>query len=380
MIKILHIITDLNTGGAEMMLYKLLSFIDRSRFNNVVVSMGDTGTLGGRIKTLGIPVYVLNMRRGIPNPLGLWRLLQILRKERPQVLQTWLYHADLLGLLTGRLLRVPSIVWNIRCAELKRGDINWVLNLTLKLLSKLSHKPKAVIINSLAGRHVHERLGYRPVKWEIIPNGFDINLFSSSEHARVKLRKSLGLLEHAPLIGMVARFNPIKDFTNFLNAAGELYKFNPNVHYVLVGQGVTKENKLLFELITALGIEDNVHLLGERDDIPLIMGALDVYTSSSYSEGFPNTIGEAMACGVPCVVTDAGDSAYLVGESGLVVPSRNSSALNEAWVKILSMSENKRIALGMAARERVVSLFSIDSVVKKYEKLYIEICIIKNRF
>lgn len=370
MIKIVHFTTGLLTGGAEMMLYKLVSRMNRNYFYNIVVSLTDKGTLGSRIEALDIPVYTLGMKHNLTNPFSSLGLIRILKKERPQVLQTWLYHADLFGLLAGRLSRVPSIVWNLRCSSLNKGDISpFTLNI-IRLLAKLSHMPNAVIVNSFDGKLAHESLGYKPVKWEVIPNGFDTEAFCPSQNARMVLRKELGLSEHTPLIGLVARFTPMKDHLNFLNAAGRLHEVKPDVHFVLVGQGVIKENTFFSEQINLLDINNQTHLLGERDDIPAITAGLDIATSSSYGEGFPNVIGEAMACGVPCVVTDVGDSAYLVGETGLVVPARKPSALTNAWVKILSMSENSRHTLGNAARERVISLFSIDSIVKKYEKLY----------
>lgn len=356
-----------------MMLCRLVARMDRHAFHNVVVSMTDVGTVGRRIKDLGIEVHTLNMRRGIPNPVAMCHLLNILRNRQPHILQTWLYHADLLGLLAGKLARVPVIVWNLRCSELNKNDHSRFLFLTLQMLTKLSHVPKAIIVNSKTGRLSHEGLGYKPARWETITNGFDINLFSPSQDTRSSFRKSLRLPEQTPLIGLIARLHPMKDHANFLNAASKLHKRRPDVHFVLVGQGINKQNTSLMKQITALGLHKHVHLLGERDDIAAITAALDIASSSSYGEGFPNSVGEAMACGVPCVVTDAGDSAYIVGETGFVVPPRDPCALADVLNKLLSMSSEERQALGLSARKRIVSFFSIDAITKQYENLYYEI-------
>ena len=201
--------------------------------------------------------------------------------------------------------------------------------------------------NSLAGRLDHERLGYRPRRWNIIPNGFDIDLFRPGASGYADSRRSLGLPDDVPLIGLVARLHPMKDHANFIAAAAHLHKLRPEVHFVLVGKGLDTANRNLLNQLGPLGLADHFHLLGERDDIAAITPTLDVATSASaYGEGFPNAIGEAMACGVPCVVTDVGDSAYLVGETGEVVPPRAPAALAGAWHKILSLSDADRQALG----------------------------------
>lgn len=379
LIKVLHLITGFSTGGAEMMLYKLVSRMDLFRFQNVVVSMTDMGTLGSKIRAAGIAVFALGMHPGTPNPFAFWRLVRLLLRERPQILQTWLYHADLLGLLTGKLARVPAIVWNLRCSELKKDNHSFFFFRILWLLAKLSHMPKAVIVNSSSGQFDHECLGYRPGRWEHIPNGFDTDLFCPSPDARLKLRFDLGLTEQTPLIGLVARFHPMKDHLNFLKAASLLHKVYPDIHFILVGHGVDKDNVLLMDQINTLGLNKNVHLLGNRDDIHDITAAFDIATSSSYGEGFANVIGEGMACGVPCVVTDVGDSAYIVGDAGLVVPPQNPNAMSNAWAKLLSMNEQDRRILGLGARKRIIGLFSLEKIVNQYEKLYTETATSKNK-
>jgi glycosyltransferase involved in cell wall biosynthesis len=369
-IRITHLITDLEIGGAEMMLYKLLSQMDRSRFRNSVISMVGNGPLARKIKELEIPVYTLEMNFGVPNPRGLFRLVRLLRKQRPVLLQTWLYHADFLGLLAGKLARLPQIVWNVRCSDMDMQHYSKASALVIRILAALSSIPEAVVVNSESGCEFHKRLGYRPRRWVLIHNGFDLDLFCPDAAARIKFRQELGLSNDAILIGLVARFDPMKDHATFLEAAHLMLAKDPRVHFVLVGSKITRENRELTAKINSGRYGKHFHLMGERDDVSYIVAALDMATSSSCSEGFPNTIGEAMACGVPCVVTDAGDSALLVGDTGMVVPIKNPQALAEGWDQMIKLDGSGRSQLGVAARCRIEEQFSLPTNVTRYEEFY----------
>lgn len=368
--KILHLITTLDTGGTEMMLYKLLSQINKEEFSCRVVSLTSHGIIADNLESLGIPVSDLGMRRGVVSLGGFVRLTKLLNSWKPTIMQTWLYHADLLGLVAGKLARVPVIVWNLRCSDMDMQHYSWTSTLVLRVLAALAAVPQAVLVNSKAGRRWHERLGYNPRSWIHIPNGFDLTSFQPDEEARVKFRRSLALSNDAILIGLVARHDPMKDHATFLKAAHILLEKDSRVHFVLVGSGITWENMALRGEIQPGHHGDHFHLLGERDDVSRIMVALDIATSSSRSEGFPNTIGEAMACGVPCVVTDAGDSARLVGDTGVVVPVKNPQALAEGWGKMIELGEIGRRQLGIAARCRIEEKFSLPAVVTRYEEFY----------
>jgi glycosyltransferase involved in cell wall biosynthesis len=372
-LKVVHLITGLARGGAETMLYRLLTRLDRQRFASVVVSLTDRGALGAAIAALGVPVYALGLRRGAPDPRAVGRLWRLLRRERPAVLQTWLYHADLLGLVAGRLAGVPAIVWNVRCSEIDLRHYSPLTALARRLLALLSGMPAAVVVNSLAGRRVHERLGYRPRRWRVIPNGFDLEQFRPDPAAPARLRQLLGVAPEAPLIGLVARYDPMKDHATFLQAARRLLDMRADARFVLVGAGVDWHNPRLAAPARALGLVPHLHLLGERDDVAALLPGLDLATLSSVSEAFPNVVGEAMACGVPCVVTDVGDAAYLVGDTGRVVPPRDPAALAAAWAELLARPAAARRALGRAARERVATLFSLEAVAKQYAALYAEL-------
>ena len=208
----------------------------------------------------------------------------------------------------------------------------------------------------------------------MIPNGFDTGRFSPRDEARSRLRRELKLGDDAFLIGIVGRYHRCKDYDNFLEAAsaylGRFDGSQPQAHFVLVGRNIDSRNAELRTKIVRLGLENYVHLLGERSDIAYLNAGFDIATSSSYSESFPNVIGEAMSCGIPCVVTDTGDSARLVGDTGMVVPVRQPGELSQAWMRMISLDPGVRRELGAKARQRIIDNYSIAEIVKKYERLY----------
>jgi glycosyltransferase involved in cell wall biosynthesis len=365
--KVVHLITDLDTGGAEKMLTKLLAFMKRERFSNSVISLTDRGTLGDEIAMLGVPVLTLGMQRGTPGLGGIGRLMGLLRQEKPDIVQTWLYHADLLGTIASCLVRVPVLCWNVRCSDMDMSRYSRLSRLVLWTLARLSGLPSVVIANSETGRRLHENMGYSPRRWEVIPNGFDLERFCPDPAARQSVRQELGILPDALLIGLVARYDPMKDHHTFLEAASQIGQEHGDVHFTLVGKGVEQ----LGGQVDHLRLSGRVHLLGERSDIPRLLAALDILAlSSAFGEGFPNIVGEAMACGVPCAVTGVGDAAYIVGDTGLVTPPRQPAAMATAWSQLLQLPAEKRRALGDDARQRVAQLFSIEGVARQYESLY----------
>ncbi len=372
MIKVVHIITGLSVGGAENMLFKLVSRMDRSAFAPEVISLSSIGPMGEKMIEAGIPVRALNMRPGLPNPVLALRLAWWLRQSHPQVVQTWLHHADLLGGIATRLAGHIPLAWNIRHSNLDPATIKRQTILIGRACARLSHSlPQRIVCCSEAGREEHVRLGYAANKLLVIPNGFDLSAYHPSEAARSAIRGELGIAADASLIGLIGRFHPMKDHATFVQAAALLHSRRPDVHFLCCGEDVTWQNEVLAGAIRQANLCDRFHLLGQRRDIPQIAAALSLNTLCSlYGEGFPNVIGEAMACGVPCVVTDVGDSVYIIGETGCVVPMRDPEALSKAWTDLLSRpaEEVKRNAL--AARERVETHFALDAVVGRYQKLY----------
>ena len=353
------------------MLARLVETFMGAGVENTVISLGTRGVLGDRIESTGTPVFSLGMRPGRPDPRGLWRLVRLLHRLRPAILQTWLYHADFAGLLAGRLARVP-VIWNIRCAELDARDHPILLMMLLRALAFASRFPSAVISNSHAGERAHEQLGYRPRRWEIIPNGIDTHAFRPCPAARSELRRELGLPADGKLIGLLARFHPMKDQATFLKAAQTVIAKKPDVHIVLAGRGIDVAPSLN-RLLNDLDLRGRVQLRPERNDAARFFAALDVAVSSSYSEAFPTVVAEAMACGTPCVVTDVGDSAQIVGDAGVIVPPRDPAALAAGILRILDLSDTATAALGIGARERIASEFSLERAAARYKDLYLEL-------
>jgi len=336
-----------------------------------VICLAEMGPVGEKISAYGIPVHALNMPSGRVTIRGLTKLYKLIREINPAALQTWMYHADLIGVLFGKLTCIRRICWNIRCSNMDLARYRLTTRITVKLCAMLSTLPDVIITNSREGKNYHRRLGYRGKRWQVIPNGFDLRKFKPDGQARARLAKELGVDDKRVLafIGYIARFDAMKDHPTFFDAASRLLRERRNVHFVLAGQQIDWKNRELTERIPK-DFYGNFHLLGERDDIERISAGLDIASSVSTGEGFSNVIGEAMACEVPCVVTDVGDSALIVGDTGLVVRPRDSEGLSSAWKQLLDLGRDARAELGRAARERISNCFDISKVVERYEEVY----------
>lgn len=370
--KVIFIITNLATGGAETMLLKLLQHMDRACFQPAVISMMGMGEIGPRIAALGIPVHAMGMRRGgIPNPLMVLHLARLLRSLQPDVVHTWMYHADLLGGMAARLAGIKNVIWCIRHSNLSKAENKASTLRLVSLCAKLSKWIPAEIIScSTRAKEIHAAIGYQASKLHVIPNGFELNRFMPDAAARAAVRVELGLAADAPLVGLVARYDPQKNHIGFIEAAALVAAQLPQVHFVLAGKDVDAANDVLQRVIAQHGLQGRMYLLGQRDDVPRLMAALDVLASSSHGEAFPNVLGEAMACSVPCVVTDVGDSADIVGNTGHVVPADDMAGLARGLVKVLQMPEVDRAALGAQARERVAAQYEISHVAGMYQAFY----------
>jgi len=365
MLTVLHLITGLETGGAEGMLMRLVTASDRSRFRHVVVSMTGPGTMGLAIADAGIALRSLGISRNVPNPAGLSRLRRVLREFHPNILQTWLYHADLLGLVAWRLGWAPRLLWNVRCTE--TIDIGVVR----RLLARWSALPDAVVVNSCEGRRFHEGLGYRPRRWVRVANGFDTAALKPDTEARRRQRAALGIGDDAFVVLLPARYHAMKDHATFLAAAALFAQARPEASFAMAGTGADPGNRALAELIAAQGIADRVLLLGERRNLAEVYPAADLVTlSSAFGEGFPNVLAEAMCCGIPCVATAIGDSAEIIGDTGAIVPPRDPAALAAGWETLAALGPEGRRALGEAARARVVERYDLAAIVARYEALY----------
>jgi len=359
-----------------MMLWKLLSRLDRDRFEPVVIALSaHTDGMLQRFEGSGIECRLLGMKT-VLDAFALLRLSRTLSDLKPDIVQGWMYYGNVAATLATVLARAGRpVLWNVRGTLVDAAHTPWTTALTIWAGGKLSSLPARIINNSVASATQHERrYGYDPSRRVILPNGFDTELFQPSAEARASLRAALGVPAGALLVGLIGRYHPMKEHATFLRAAGMLGERHPHVHFVLAGERVNASNDELCRLVEAHGLEGRVHLLGRRDDMHIVAAALDIAASASSSgEGFPNVIGEAMSCGVPCVVTDVGDSASVVGDTGRSVQARDVQALAQALDGLVAMDPRDRARLGLRARQRIVDHFSLQSVVQRYESLYTEV-------
>lgn len=364
--RVLHIITDLGDGGAEAVLYRLCS--SDTSVQHHVVSLMDAGKYGVLLQDVGVPVFCLKMPRGRVTPGGLWQLWQLLRRIRPQAVQTWMYHADLVGGVIARLAGIKRVFWGIRHSVLDsegsgRSTI-WVARLCARISFRV---PSTIICCAQKALEVHRDLGYAPKKLRVIPNGYDLVRFGIDGDARTRLRVEWNV-DNQWLLGMVGRFDPLKDHKNLLDALAIIKSRGVDFYCVLVGRGLDHSNTQLIAWLAELNLTNEVKLLGQRTDIPDVMSALDVHVLSSSSEAFPNVVAEAMACGTPAVVTDVGDAAVIVGETGWTVPPKDPETLADALLQAHAAMQDE-VAWQMrraAARQQVETHFSLERMVESY--------------
>ncbi|MEQ8247521.1 MAG: glycosyltransferase [Alphaproteobacteria bacterium] len=363
-IRVAHLITSLTVGGAQSMLYKLVAGMDRSLFESHVISMTDGGTMAPEFEKLGVAVSSLGMRPGSPNPVGVLRLRRLLERANIDVLQTWLYHSDLLGTLTALTLGKLPVLWNIRCSTMGPEHERLQMRVILFLLVRLSQRPTAVVVNSVAGKKVHQIFGYVPRRWELIANGFQL-----TAGADAAARSALGFAPDDVVFAMVARDDPIKDHLTFLQAARSLLTSVPRARFMLVGEGVTPDTPKYASWAADPVLGRRLHLLGERRDVTWLLGAVDCLVSTSLGEGLPSVVGEAMAAGVPCIATDVGDTARLMADTGILISPGRPRELASAMERMAEDS-SLRHSLGTKAKERIERDYSLEAAIKTYENLY----------
>lgn len=370
----MNVITGLGLGGAEMMMYKVLTKLDRARHSAEVVSLSSAAHLRPQIEALGVPVTSLDMDGPAAAPLALLALRAHIAASPAAVVQTWMFHADLLGGLAARWAGRP-VLWNIQGSNLDPRTTRRATRVVIGACARLSsHVPARIVSCGHATARTYTALGYDETKIVVIPNAVDTQTFRPDAAARASLRAELGLPADAFVVGLGARFDPQKDHETMLAAWGQLHaRGATRAHLLLFGKDLVPENAVLAEWIARHGASQ-VHLLGPRPDVPRLFAGCDASClSSAYGEGLPNIVAEAMACGLPCVVTDVGDSAWVVGDTGFVAPPRDAAALADGLWALASMSPEALAALGARARRRVETDFDLDAVAARYYALYDEI-------
>ena len=367
---VVHIINTLGQGGAEMMLMQLIEETLTSTPTAMVIGLGHDGIIGARIREMGVPVVTLDMG---PRSFALesFRVGKLIRSVRPDVVQTWLYHANLIGGLAAKRAGAP-VVWGIHHTNLANEHSKWTTRAVAKSGAVLSRRlPGAIVCCAESSRAIHLELGYAREKMIVIPNGFDMTRFSPDPEAPRRLRERIGAPSNARVAGLLARFHPMKDHRNFVRAAAIAAASDPALHFVLCGVNVDWDNEALTGWIEATGLKERFHLLGAVPDPWNVQAGLDVGILSSVGgEAFPLTVGESMACGVPCAVTDVGDAALMVSGAGRVVPTSDPAALAGAVTELLRLPPVDRARVGCAARRKIETEFSLPAVAHRYEAVW----------
>jgi glycosyltransferase involved in cell wall biosynthesis len=370
-LQIYHIIIGLDIGGAELMLKRLIeSHRGNANYQHTVISLTDIGVVGRQIQDFGFEVHALGMKSALETPRIIWKLVHLIRTARPDVVQSWMYHADLLGGLAARLAGNRNVIWGIRTTEVTTGGTSATV-FVRRLCAGLSRTvPHTIVCAADASRRAHIAVGYDDARMMVVPNGFDLSRLVATPEQRDALRLQCELGAGVVVVGYLGRFHPDKDQANFVRAAGLMARLHGNARFLMVGRGLDANNAKLVQWISVTGYADRFVLLGERADVPACLAAMDLFCLSSRTEGFPNVVAEAMAMGLPCVVTNVGDAAMLVADTGVVVPKEDSAALALGLGQLLAMTPDARQQLGQQARARIHAEFSMDRARERFESIY----------
>jgi glycosyltransferase involved in cell wall biosynthesis len=364
---IVHLISGLEVGGAETALLRLVTSMQSHR--HIVISLGTRGALADRLEAAGASLHALQLHHRTRAASAVFKVRRILRAAEPQAVQSWLVHANILAaVIRLGFARSFPLVWNVRQSLDALDREKWLTRKAISASSMFARVPFRIIYNSHHAAAQHEQIGYPSSRREVIPNGFDITEFLPRSAEREAMRHSWSIGEDALLIGLVGRFHPIKNHPAFLEAASQVLRLHPNAFFLLAGAGTGSEHVL--PLVSDAELRQRLICLGERHDIPQITSALDIACNVSHAEAFPNTVGEAMACEVPCVVTPVGESAALVGDTGVVTSDVSAAAIAAGVMDMIGRGREARRALGARARGRIAENFSLSSVASRYEALY----------
>jgi glycosyltransferase involved in cell wall biosynthesis len=371
--KRVHVVTGLDTGGAETMLLKLVTeWQQRGDAPDAVISLRTEGTMGAPLRAVGSRVQALGLLRAAALPRVAAALARAARDLQPDLVQGWMYHGNLAAqLMAGAARRPTPCVWSIRqtlydIALEKPGTAR-----VIRAGAWLSPRAARIVYNSRVSAEQHEAAGFAASRRIVIPNGFDTQRFFPDPEGASALRLELALPGTARVVGMVARDHPMKNHAGVIRAVARLE--DPLVYLLFAGRGVDPANEELCRTAGEAGLSGRIRLLGELAPARLraVFSACDLVCSGSlWGEGFPNVLGEAMACGVPCVATDVGDSAGVIGETGRIVPAGDEAALAAAVRSLLRLAPDERRALGARARARIETEFGMARIAGLFDDMY----------
>jgi glycosyltransferase involved in cell wall biosynthesis len=366
--RIAFFITGLTTGGAELMLYQLIAQ-QPSLHNSLVIGLIDQGELVARFRQLGIQVICLDLK-GKYKIKNLKNLYQQLKQYKPDLISTWLPHADFMGAIYASLLNIP-IIWGIHATHIlsKQHSISSRLSAWL-CIHFFKNLPKAIICCAQSTQQECVRIGYNAARLMFIANGFDTQCFKPNASVYQNLRQQFNLSPETLIVGHIGRFSARKNQLGFLQAAQIIAKRLMNVHFVMLGAQVDNNTRALTQAIAELQLQNVTHLLGLQSNTAQFIAGFDLFICNSTSEAFPLVIGEAMSCAVPCVANEVGDNAYLIADTGLVTNNNQPLAIAEAALTILKLPREQRAFLGQAARARITQHFSLQHSSTQYLTLF----------
>jgi glycosyltransferase involved in cell wall biosynthesis len=370
-ISVVFLTRSLEAGGAEVQLVSLATALPRDQFAVTVLCFYEIGPLLDTLREAGIPVVSLRKAGRWDIPRFFARLVRELRALRPDVIHAFLGPPNILAALAKFFLPSIRVVWGVRASnmDLSQYDFTWRLGFAVE--RRLSSRADLIVANSAAGRDHVRQQGFAANRLTVVPNGIDTAHFDVSPQVREVVRRDWGVADDECLIGLAARLDPMKDHENFLRAASLLVSDTPRVRFVCIGGDGLADRGGLQRLADELGIGEQVIWAGYRKDMAAVLSALDIHTSASaFGEGFSNTVAESMAAGVPNAVTDVGDSALIVGDTGEVVPPRDPTRLADAWRALLPQDEAERRQRRAACRARIDENYSRATMVDRMAALY----------
>lgn len=364
-LRILFLVRSLDQGGAERQLVALARALHKKGHQISVAIFYPDGAFEAELREAQIRMIYLNKEGRWDVLRFLLRLLGGVRDARPQILHSYLVVPNVLACCVKLIYPTVTVVWGLRASYMEMSRYDWLASFSYRIERYLSRLPDLIIVNSYAGRDTALQRGFPGEKIRVILNGIDCDRFRPDAAAGKKLRAEWGIRDSDILIGLVGRLDPLKGHTTFLRAAAIIARERADMRFVCVGRGTAKYQAKLRAVCDELELSERVVWAGARTDMSAVYNALDIVCSaSSFGEGFPNVIGEAMACGKPCVVTDVGDSALIVGDLGMVVPPRDSQALANALLTCLAKETR---GLAAAVRERIVRRFPLATLADQTE-------------
>ena len=369
--RLLIITTGLDVGGAERAIYNLvLGGLDKIGEIHVV-SLRDTSYYGELFRSHGVNVTCLNLQNPINLLPGFLKLFLLMKRYKPNLIQGWMYHGNIFSLLVSRLtLSKVKVVWGVRQSIYDINKEKSLTRLTIRLCALLSSFSDRIIYNSIKSKAQHEDLGFDSENGLFIPNGFDMNIWKSSKNTRKAIRSEFEIYGNVFVIGYIGRFHPMKNIPMIFIALKEILKANENVLFLIAGENTGQENPALNDFYEQLP-PNQVISLGIRHDVPNIMKCLDLLClTSSWGEGFPNVIGEAMSSGVPCISTDVGDSALVIGDTGWVIQPGDAEALRSAIKLAIGESKASHQNRSLSSSQRILDNYQLKAVVQRYFEIY----------